>query len=100
MNPSIDVALKSIVGAYSVIFAGIFVFVWLMFGRQRKLEKKLDQLREDLREGEAIIAGPPGQEGRLRREAREAVVVSQEMHLDSDQPPRRFAPPLLTRRAI
>jgi CcmD family protein len=55
MNPSMDVALKSIVGAYSVIFAGIFVFVWLMFGRQRKLEKKLDQLREDLRE-----AGPQG----------------------------------------
>ena len=26
MNPSMDVALKSIVGAYSVIFAGIFVF--------------------------------------------------------------------------
>ena len=50
MNPSMDVALKSIVGAYSVIFAGIFVFVWLMFGRQRKLEKKLEQLREDLRE--------------------------------------------------
>ena len=50
MNPSLDVAFKSIVAAYSVIFAGIFVFVWLMFGRQRKLEKKLEQLREDLRE--------------------------------------------------
>jgi CcmD family protein len=56
MNPSMDVALKSIVGAYSVIFAGIFVFVWLMFGRQRKLERKLEQLREDLREQ----GGPQG----------------------------------------
>ena len=56
MNPSIEVALKSIVGAYSVIFAGIFVFVWLMFGRQRKLERKLDQLREDLKES----SGPKG----------------------------------------
>ncbi len=50
MMPSIDVALKSIVAAYSVIFGGIFIFIWLMFGRQRKLEKKLDQIREDLRD--------------------------------------------------
>ena len=50
MMPSIEVALKSIVGAYSVIFAGIFVFVWLMFGRQKKLEKRLQELREDLKE--------------------------------------------------
>jgi CcmD family protein len=50
MMPSIDVALKSIVAAYSVIFGGIFIFVWLMFGRQRKLEKKLDQIREDIRD--------------------------------------------------
>jgi len=50
MTPSIDVALKSIVAAYSVIFGGIFIFVWLMFGRQRKLEKKLDQIREDIRD--------------------------------------------------
>jgi CcmD family protein len=57
MNPSIDVALKSIVGAYSVIFAGIFVFVWLTFGRQRKLEKKLDQLREDLKESNSLPKG-------------------------------------------
>ena len=50
MMPSIEVALKSIVGAYSVIFAGIFVFVWLMFGRQKKLEKRLQELREELKE--------------------------------------------------
>jgi CcmD family protein len=35
---------------YSVIFGGIFIFVWLMFGRQRRLEKKLDQIREDIRD--------------------------------------------------
>ena len=52
MMPSVEVALKSIVAAYSVIFLGVFVFVWLMFGRQRKLEKKLDQLREDIRDAE------------------------------------------------
>jgi CcmD family protein len=63
MNPSIDVALKSIVGAYSVIFAGIFVFVWLTFGRQRKLEKKLEQLREDLREIR-LSKGEGGSQGR------------------------------------
>jgi len=50
MMPSVEIALQSIVAAYSVIFLGVFVFVWLMFGRQRKLEKKLEQLREDLRE--------------------------------------------------
>jgi CcmD family protein len=50
MMPSIEVALKSIVAAYSVFFGGIFIFVWLMFGRQKRLEKKLEQIREDLRD--------------------------------------------------
>ena len=50
MMPSVEVALKSIVAAYSVIFAGVFVFIWLMFGRQKKLEKRLEQLREDLKD--------------------------------------------------
>ena len=50
MMPSVEVALKSIVAAYSVIFAGVFVFVWLMFGRQKQLEKRLEQLREDLKD--------------------------------------------------
>jgi CcmD family protein len=48
--PSIEVALKSIVAAYSVIFAGVFVFVWLMFGRQKKLEKRLEQIREEMKD--------------------------------------------------
>jgi|GEM_PF-2359493 len=52
MMPSVEVALKSIVAAYSVIFGAVFVFVWLMFGRQKKLERKLNQLREDLREAD------------------------------------------------
>lgn len=50
MNPDIDTALKSIVAAYSVIFLGVFIFVWLMFGRQKKLERRLEQLREDLKD--------------------------------------------------
>ncbi|HLQ76689.1 MAG TPA: CcmD family protein [Terriglobia bacterium] len=50
MMPSLEVALKSIVAAYSVIFAGVFVFVWLMFGRQKNLEKRLEQLRDDVRQ--------------------------------------------------
>ena len=50
MMPSYEVALKSIVAAYSVIFARVFIFVWLMYSRQTRLEKKLEQLREDLRD--------------------------------------------------
>ena len=52
MMPSVDVALKSIVAAYSVIFGGTFIFVWLMFGRQKRLEKKLEQIREELRDAQ------------------------------------------------
>jgi len=48
MMPSLEVALKSIVAAYSVIFAGVFIFVWLMFGRQKNLEKRLEQLYNKL----------------------------------------------------
>jgi CcmD family protein len=38
--------MSSLVAAYSVIFAAIFIFTWLMFARQKRLEKKLDELRE------------------------------------------------------
>ena len=50
MMPSLEVSLKSLVAAYSVIFGGVFVFIWLMFGRQKKLEKRLEQIREDLKD--------------------------------------------------
>jgi CcmD family protein len=39
-----------LVAAYTVIFAAIFVYTWLMFSRQKRLEKKLDELRELVRE--------------------------------------------------
>jgi CcmD family protein len=39
-----------LVAAYTVIFAAIFVYTCLMFSRQKRLEKKLDELRELVRE--------------------------------------------------
>ena len=36
--------------AYSVIFLGVFLFVWSMFSRQSRLERKLDDLKEELRD--------------------------------------------------
>ena len=50
MRPDESVALISIVAAYSVVFLGIFVFIWLTMSRQKRLEKKLQELREDLNE--------------------------------------------------
>ena len=38
--------MSSLVAAYSVIFGAIFIFTWLLFARQKRLEKKLDELRE------------------------------------------------------
>jgi CcmD family protein len=43
-------ALNSIFAAYAVVFAAIFVFVWLMTSRQRRLEKKLQALKDELRD--------------------------------------------------
>ncbi len=42
--------MKDIVLAYSVIFIAIFIFSWLMFSRQSRLEKKIDDLKEELRD--------------------------------------------------
>ena len=44
------IALNSIVAAYAVVFGGIFIFVWLMTSRQKRLEKKLQALREEIRD--------------------------------------------------
>ena len=38
--------MSSLVAAYSVIFTAIFIFTWLLYARQKRLEKKLDELRE------------------------------------------------------
>ena len=42
--------MNYVVAAYSIIFAGILLFSWSMFSRQKKLEKKLTDLREELRD--------------------------------------------------
>jgi CcmD family protein len=42
--------MTSVVLAYGVLFAGVFVFTWTMFSRQKQLNEKLDRLREELRE--------------------------------------------------
>ena len=42
--------MNYVVAAYSIIFAGIFVFTWSMFARQRKLDRKLEDLKEELRD--------------------------------------------------
>jgi CcmD family protein len=42
--------MTSVVLAYGVLFAGVFVFTWTMFSRQRQLNEKLDRLREELRD--------------------------------------------------
>lgn len=42
--------MKDVVIAYSVIFLAIFIFSWLMFSRQSRLEKKLDELKEELKD--------------------------------------------------
>lgn len=51
MRPDESVALISIVAAYSVVFLGIFAFIWLTMKRQKNLERKLEDLREDMKEG-------------------------------------------------
>jgi CcmD family protein len=42
--------MTSVVLAYGVLFAGVFVFTWTMFSRQKQLNEKLDRLREEFRE--------------------------------------------------
>ena len=50
MRPDETTALISIVAAYSVVFLGIFAFIWLTMKRQKKLEKKIADLREDMKD--------------------------------------------------
>jgi CcmD family protein len=35
--------------AYTGVFVAFFVYMWLMVSRQKKLERKLDELRDQLR---------------------------------------------------
>ncbi len=36
--------------AYSLVFVILFVFTWLLISRQTRLEKKLDELKQRLKE--------------------------------------------------
>jgi len=36
--------------AYTLAFVIIFIFTWLLLSRQARLEKKLDELKERLKE--------------------------------------------------
>jgi CcmD family protein len=38
--------MTNVVVAFSIIFAAIFIYTWLMSSRQKRLEKKLDEIRE------------------------------------------------------
>jgi len=43
--------MNSVVVAFSIVFAAIFIYTWLMSSRQKKIEKKLDEIRELIKEG-------------------------------------------------
>jgi len=36
--------------AYSLVFVILFIFTWLLISRQTRLEKKLDELKQRLKE--------------------------------------------------
>jgi len=36
--------------AYGIAFAIIFIFMWLMIARQNRLERKLDELKSQLKD--------------------------------------------------
>ena len=42
--------LNFLFAAYTVIFAAIFVYTWLMSARQKTLERKIDELKELLKD--------------------------------------------------
>ena len=50
MRPDESTAMIAIVAAYSLVFLGIFAFLWLTMKRQKKLEKKLQDFREELKD--------------------------------------------------
>jgi CcmD family protein len=50
MNPGEGVGLTHLVLAYSVVFAAIFVYLLSMGSRQKKLEKRLRQVQEEIKD--------------------------------------------------
>jgi CcmD family protein len=41
---------NNVVIVYSIIFLAIFAFSWMLLSRQKRLEKKLEDLKEELRD--------------------------------------------------
>jgi len=42
--------MNSVFAAFSVVFIAIFIYSWLMTSRQKRLEKKLDELKAQLKD--------------------------------------------------
>lgn len=42
--------MNNLFAAFSVVFLAIFIYSWLMTSRQKRLEKKLDELKAQLKE--------------------------------------------------
>jgi CcmD family protein len=49
--------MSSLVAAYSVIFTAIFIFTWLLYSREKRLEKKVDELKELLKDTRSAKKG-------------------------------------------
>jgi CcmD family protein len=49
MNPGESVGLTHLIIAYSVVFAAIFVYLLSINSRQKKLEKRLSDVREEVK---------------------------------------------------
>jgi CcmD family protein len=41
--------MNSVFAAYTVVFFAIFIFTWMISARQKRLEKKLEQIKEQLK---------------------------------------------------
>ena len=50
MNPGESVGLMHLVIAYGIVFAAIFVYLMSMGSRQKKIEKRLKEVREEVRD--------------------------------------------------
>jgi CcmD family protein len=42
--------MNSVFAAYTVVFVGIFIFIWMISARQKRLEKKLEQIKAQLKD--------------------------------------------------
>lgn len=47
--------------AYTGVFVAFFVYMWFLVSRQKRLEKKLDELKDQLRDRGAALPNNSGQ---------------------------------------